>query len=290
MNFLEIRPAQIKAVENIPFLPVELYKYHSISSVNQPPETVFESSGTTGQTRSRHYVHDTGFYRKVARRIFEQVYGVLTDYHVLALLPSYMERSGSSLVYMVGDFIRESQSPDSGFFLQDRENLVDAIENLRGGKRKVLLIGVTFALLDVAEQFGGRDWHNVTVMETGGMKGRREELLREEVHTILKQAFNLSAVHSEYGMTELLSQAYSMGDGVFRMPDTMRILIRDINDPFSIGGQRRNGGVNIIDLANADSCAFIETKDIGTVSPDGTFRILGRFDNSDIRGCNLMVT
>ena len=289
IKFLKVEPERVQSIENIPFLPVEFYKYHSISSANQPPETVFESSGTTSQTRSRHYVHDTGFYRKVARRIFGQAYGPLTDYHVVALLPSYTERSGSSLVYMVADFIRESGSPESGFFLEDRQKLVETIEKLRKGSRKVLLIGVTFALLDLAEDFGGRDWHNVIVMETGGMKGRRKELLREEVHQILKRAFNLPAVHSEYGMTEMLSQAYSTGNGVFQMPATLRVLIRDINDPFSIGNRQRSGGVNIIDLANADSCAFIETKDIGMVAANGTFQILGRFDNSDVRGCNLLV-
>ncbi len=288
IKFLKVRPERVQSIENIPFLPVEFYKYHSITSVSQPPQTVFESSGTTAQTRSRHQVHDTGFYQKVARQIFGQAYGSLTGYHILALLPSYTERSGSSLVYMVTDFIRASQSPESGFFLEDRQKLVETIDRLRLGSRKVLLIGVTFALLDLAGDFGGRDWHNVVVMETGGMKGRREELLREEVHGILKQAFNLPAVHSEYGMTELLSQAYSTGSGVFRMPATLRLLIRDINDPFSIGN-RQGGGVNIIDLANADSCAFIETKDIGMVAADGTFQILGRFDNSDVRGCNLLV-
>lgn len=289
LNYLKISPGQVSSVGQIPFLPIEFFKNHAVTCINRPPQVLFESSGTTGQTRSRHYVHDTQFYQNVARRIFESTYGPLTDCHVLALLPSYLERSGSSLVYMVEHFIRESGSPESGFFLHDTEKLVDTVERLRKGEKKVFLIGVTFALLDLAERHGNRDWSNVIVMETGGMKGRREELLREEVHEILKQAFHLPAVHSEYGMTELLSQAYSTGDGIFRMPETMRICICDINDPFRLDNRLRSGGINIIDLANVDSCAFIETKDIGSVLPDGTFRVLGRFDNSDVRGCNLLV-
>ncbi|MDJ1479656.1 acyl transferase [Cytophagaceae bacterium YF14B1] len=289
LEFLKIDPAKISSVNEIPFLPIEFFKAHTITSVQSQPAALFESSGTTGQIRSRHYVYDTSFYEKVAQYIFEQIYGSLAEFHVLALLPSYLERTGSSLVYMVEHFIRESHSSESGFFLHDQSELVSKIDTLVQQNKKVLLIGVTFALLDLAEHYGGRDWSRVIVMETGGMKGRREELLREEVHEILKQAFLLPKVHSEYGMTELLSQAYSFGNGVFQMPPTMRILIRDVNDPFSINANQRSGGINIIDLANVDSCAFIETKDIGIVHPDNTFQVLGRFDNSDIRGCNLLV-
>ncbi|MDJ1467848.1 acyl transferase [Cytophagaceae bacterium DM2B3-1] len=289
LEFLKIDPAKISSLNEIPFLPIEFFKSHTITSVQNQPAALFESSGTTGQTRSRHYVYDTSFYEKVAQHIFEQLYGSLAEFHVLALLPSYLERTGSSLVYMVEHFIRESHSSESGFFLHDQSELVSKIDTLVQQNKKVLLIGVTFALLDLAEHYGGRDWSQVIVMETGGMKGRREELLREEVHEILKQAFLLPKVHSEYGMTELLSQAYSFGNGVFQMPPTMRILIRDVNDPFSINTNQRSGGINIIDLANVDSCAFIETKDIGIVHPDNTFQVLGRFDNSDIRGCNLLV-
>ncbi len=289
LEFLRINPAKISLLSQIPFLPIEFFKFHSVTSVTATPEILFESSGTTGQVRSRHLVYDTAFYQKVAQRIFEDRYGPLTGFHILALLPSYIERSGSSLVYMVEHFIRQSGSSESGFFLHNREQLVSTIEILSRQNKKVLLVGVTFALLELAEQYGGRDWSRVIVMETGGMKGRREELLRDEVHTILKQAFNLSVIHSEYGMTELLSQAYSAGEGIFQMPHTMRILIRDSNDPFSMYAHQRNGGINIIDLANADSCAFIETKDLGVVLSENTFRVLGRFDNSDIRGCNLLI-
>ncbi len=289
LEYLRIDSSKISSVSEIPFLPIEFFKLHTVSCVTEPPEVLFESSGTTGQIRSRHYVYDTAFYQSVAQRIFEKQYGPLSEFHILALLPSYLERTGSSLVYMVEHFIRQSSSTESGFYLHNQEQLVEKIEILSRQNKKVLLIGVTFALLDLAEQYGGRDWSQVIVMETGGMKGRREELLREEVHEILMQAFNLSAVHSEYGMTELLSQAYSTGEGIFQMPDTLRILIRDINDPFSIYSHQRNGGINVIDLANVDSCAFIETKDIGAVLPENQFRVLGRFDNSDIRGCNLLV-
>ncbi len=282
-------PAQITKIEDIPFLPIEFFKNHLITSTTQPVQAVFESSGTTGQIRSRHYVYDTAFYQNVASAIFEHHYGPLTNYHILALLPSYVERTGSSLVYMVEDFIRKSGSAQAGFFLHNHAQLLSMVEQLQGGKRKILLIGVTFALLDLAEQHGNRDWSEVIVMETGGMKGRRQELLREEVHEQLQTAFHLPAVHSEYGMTELLSQAYSTGNGLFQPSPTLRVYTRDPYDPFCINNTLRSGGLNVIDLANVDSCAFIETKDIGSVYADGTFQVLGRFDNSDIRGCNLLV-
>ena len=285
-------------MENIPFLPIEFFKQHRVVTGNPGHSIVFESSGTTGQTPSRHFVSDPDLYQQVSETAFNQYYGSPADYHILALLPSYLERKNASLVYMVQHFISLGNSPFSGFFLHHTEVLAHTLKRLsefdRVARRKVLLIGVTFALLDLAES--GHDWSflrnipELIVMETGGMKGRREELLREEVHQILTHAFRVEKIHSEYGMTELLSQAYSTGEGIFRQPPTMRILLRDVNDPFSIGSHRRSGGINIVDLANIDSCSFIETKDMGSLTEtEGEFRVLGRFDNSDIRGCNLMV-
>jgi hypothetical protein len=298
LHYLRRDANQINRLEEIPFLPIEFFKHHPILTNNPSVETIFESSGTTGQTRSRHFVADPAGYLSISEQIFEQSYGPLSQFHVLALLPSYLERKNSSLVYMVQHFIEKSQSDCSGFFLHNVDELVDVLYTLAQSTerpcRKVLLIGVTFALLDLAES--GQDWSflrhipELIVMETGGMKGRREELLREEVHEILTQAFHVDAIHSEYGMTELLSQAYSKGEGIFGLPPTMRILLRDVNDPFSIDHSRRNGGINVVDLANIDSCAFIETKDLGSFADaNGGFRVLGRFDNSDIRGCNLML-
>ena len=295
LRHLGKRTEDIRSVAQIPFLPIEFFKHHRVLTGNPVAELVFESSGTTAGVRSRHYVADPDLYQRVSERIFRQFYGPLTDFHVLALLPAYLERNNSSLVYMVADFIRQSQSPFSGFFLRNTDDLVSTLGALaKRGDRKVLLIGVTFALLDLAES--GREWAflrdlpELVVMETGGMKGRREELLREEVHAILTNAFPVEKIHSEYGMTELLSQAYSTGDGIFTPPPTVRIILRDVNDPFAVDPGRRSGGINVIDLANVDSCAFVETKDLGSfVGPEGHFRVLGRFDNSDVRGCNLLV-
>jgi hypothetical protein len=287
----------ISRIEEIPFLPIEFFKTQEVLSGQVVAETIFESSGTTGQTTSRHLVADPAFYLQIAEQIFERFYGKLHDFQVLALLPSYLERSNSSLVYMVEHFIRQSGSEQSGFYLHNYEELITALRDAMANPaiKKVLLMGVTFGLLDFAEL--GYDLSFLTnsdkliVMETGGMKGRRKELLREEVHAILTEAFHVNAIHSEYGMTELLSQGYSYGKGVFDLPPSMKILLRDVNDPFSLvptGG--RSGGINVIDLANIDSCAFIETKDLGTFIPNSQqFSVLGRFDNSDVRGCNLMV-
>ncbi|MBC7923664.1 MAG: acyl transferase, partial [Ferruginibacter sp.] len=287
LRHLGQRTENLRSVAQIPFLPIELFKHHRVLTGNPATELVFESSGTTAGVRSRHYVADPDLYRGVSERTFRQRYGPLTDFHILALLPAYLERNNSSLVYMVAHFIRQSQSPSSGFFLRNTDDLVRTLRTLAERRdRKVLLIGVTFALLDLAES--GRDWAflrnlpELVVMETGGMKGRREELLREEVHAILTGAFPVEKIHSEYGMTEMLSQAYSTGDGIFAPPPTVRILLRDVNDPFAIDSGRRNGGINVIDLANVDSCAFVETKDLGCFAgPEGHFRVLGRFDNSD---------
>lgn len=298
IRYLRRNPAQVSRLEEIPFLPIEFFKQHRVVTASPYIQVTFESSGTTGQTPSRHFVADAGLYRQVSETIFSQYYGSPADYHILALLPSYLERKNASLVYMIQHFIGLGEAPFSGFFLHHTEALVHTLKRIsesdRATQRKVLLIGVTFALLDLAES--GYDWTflesipGLVVMETGGMKGRREELLREEVHQILTRAFGVAKIHSEYGMTELLSQAYSPGEGIFRQPPTMRILLRDVNDPFSIGFQRRSGGINVVDLANIDSCCFIETKDIGSFTgAEGEFRVLGRFDNADIRGCNLML-
>lgn len=289
LRYLRVQPNQINEISRIPFLPVEFFKGHRIVTGEPAIERIFESSRTTGQTPSRHYVADAAFYQRVSTVIFGQAYGKLADFHLLALLPSYVERGNSSLVYMVQHFIDQTGSPHSGFFLRNESALIEKLWQLQRQFANVLLIGVTFALLDLAERVPGTDLSGITVMETGGMKGRREELLREEVHERLQQAFNLGAIHAEYGMTELLSQAYSSGNGIFQSPPWMRVLIRDINDPFRMDNALRSGGINLIDLANVDSCAFIETKDLGQVTGERTFRVLGRFDNSDVRGCSLMV-
>ncbi|MDX5346536.1 MAG: acyl transferase, partial [Hymenobacteraceae bacterium] len=239
--------------------------------------------------RSRHFVADLGFYQKNAESIFERFYGKLTDFVILALLPSYLEQGGSSLVAMVQYFVERSGQEVEGFYLHNHRQLLQNIALAKKSGKKVLLIGVTYALLDLAEECQQVDFSDVTIMETGGMKGRRREMIREELHEQLQHAFQVKAIHSEYGMTELLSQAYSFGKGIFHLPPQMQILLRDLNDPFDVSNKHRSGGINVIDLANVDSCAFIETKDIGKLHPDGTFEVLGRFDNSDIRGCNLLV-
>ncbi len=308
---LNVKPLSVNRIEKIPFLPVEFFKTQKVISGPTNPQLVFESSGTTARTTSRHYVSDLPFYELLSQKIFENFYGPLTDYHIFALLPSYLERNNSSLVYMVRNFIYRSFSQESGFFLNNPEDLLRSIQETSeksGPKRKILLIGVTFALLDLAENqhyasLLRNHSEDLIVMETGGMKGRRKELLREEVHEILTRAFGVEKIHSEYGMTELLSQGYSKGDGIFDLPASMKILLREVNDPFTylpsfaLGDENQNvkyrgksGGINVIDLANIDSCSFIETKDLGSFSEDyKQFRIMGRFDNSDLRGCNLMV-
>jgi hypothetical protein len=287
---LGINPLEVQSLHEIPFLPVDFFKTHRVSTEVWAEEEIFTSSGTTGQVTSRHFVRDKSFYLQVARKAFEYFYGPLDQYHVLALLPAYLERPGSSLVAMADDFIRHSRSEASGFYLYNHRELVDALEQHAHGPGKVLLLGVTFALLDVAEQYTLALGDNVVVMETGGMKGRRREMVREEVHTILCDRLGVSRIHSEYGMTELLSQAYSQGEGVFACPPWMRVLLRDSNDPLDKGAHIKSGGINIIDLANLHSCAFLEVADLGKIHPNATFEVLGRFDNSDVRGCNLLVT
>lgn len=289
LSYLQVNPASVLSIEDIPFLPIEFFKMHQIiTPADAVAQGYFESSGTTGQQRSRHYVVDMNLYQRVALTIFEQFYGKLTKYHIFALLPSYLEREHASLVAMADYFIRESQSTYSGFYLKNYKEMIHKIEQAKSS-RKVILMGVSFALLELAEQYQP-DLQGLMVMETGGMKGKRKEMTRDELHRILTEKLNVDDIHSEYGMTELLSQAYAKQRGVFQTPSWMRVLIRDINDPFCIDSQLHSGGINVIDLANIYSCAFIETQDLGRVnSQSGTFEVLGRFDNSDIRGCNLMI-
>ncbi|MCX2740757.1 acyl transferase [Pontibacter anaerobius] len=291
LEYLRINPEQVQALEQVPFLPIEFFKEQQVMSGEFKAEAVFYSSGTTQQARSRHFVSNLELYHQVSERIFERYYGALQDYVILALLPSYLEQGGSSLVAMVDHFIKKTGQTEKGFYLHDHGQLLQGLRQARERGKKVLLIGVSYALLDLAAELRGQeDFTGVTVMETGGMKGRRREMIREELHAQLKQRLGVQSIHSEYGMTELLSQGYSKGEGIFWPGYTMRILLRDLNDPFDMNSQVRSGGINVIDLANVDSCAFIETKDIGRLHPDGSFEVLGRFDNSDIRGCNLLVS
>ena len=250
-------------------------------------EIIFTSSGTTGSVASKHYVTDLNLYEQSYLKGFESSYGPIDAYCVLALLPSYLERDGSSLIYMVNDLIDKSKHPYSGFFLSDLPKLESVLRELETQKQKTLLIGVSFALLDFAETFKLELEHTI-VMETGGMKGRRKELIRKELHEQLKRGFCLQHIHSEYGMTELLSQAYSLGDSLFECPPWMKILVRDTEDPLSLLPKGKTGGINVIDLANVNSCSFIATQDLGKLYESGKFEVLGRFDHSDIRGCNLM--
>ncbi len=317
LHHLNVQPVQVTDLSRVPFMPIGFFKNHTIlTGLDFPHEATqetltFASSGTTGADTSHHLVPDPDLYDAVSTRIFERTYGPLRDFHILALLPSYLERNNSSLVYMVQRFMDQTGSSrsalsETNFFLDDLDELTHRLRQLTNHPdgKQVLLIGVTFALLDWAES--GRDLRfladnpDLIVMETGGMKGRRKELLREDVHELLTGRLGVSAIHSEYGMTELLSQAYSAGAGIFRPSPTLRVLLRDINDPFQPidpvrrspdrTGERRTGGINVVDLANLDSCSFIETQDLGQyVGEDGGFRVIGRFDNSDVRGCNLLV-
>jgi phenylacetate-coenzyme A ligase PaaK-like adenylate-forming protein len=286
---LNIIPKQINKRELIPFLPIAFFKSHSIKTGTFHEEETFLSSGTNGQTQSKHFVKDLSLYENSYLKAFNHFYGNIADYCVLALLPSYLERKGSSLIYMTEDLIQKSNHPKSGFFLENHSEMINILKENVKKNQKTLLIGVSFALLDLAEAYR-IDLNDVIIMETGGMKGRRKELTRTELHSIYKNSFNVSKIHSEYGMTELLSQAYSKGDGIFETPPWMKIMIRDINDPFSTLEVNRTGGINIIDLANIDSCSFIATQDLGKKSSATHFEVLGRFDNSDLRGCNLLIS
>ena len=287
-DLLYIHPSSVTKVEEIPFLPIQFFKSRKILSSLEEVQETFTSSGTTGSITSKHFVTDINLYKESYLKGFSHFYGNIEDYVVLALLPNYLEREGSSLVFMVDDLIQKSKNSESGFYLNNIEELAKKLTELDKKGQKVLLIGVSFALLDLIEtaQFNLK---NSIIMETGGMKGRRKELVREELHQILQNGFGVSEIHSEYGMTELLSQGYSDGNGVFKTPPWMKILTRDTEDALTIQQIGKTGGINVIDLANYNSCSFIATQDLGKVLKNGTFEIIGRFDNSDIRGCNLMV-
>ena len=286
-DLLYIHPSDVKSLKDIPFLPIQFFKSHSVLSSKESVQTTFTSSGTTGSNTSKHLVTNLEIYEQSFKKGFEHFYGAIEDYVVLALLPSYLERSGSSLIYMVDAFIKQSNRTESGFYLNNLSELKDRLTTVDSQGKKVLLIGVSFALLDLVEahQF---QLKNTIIMETGGMKGRRKEMIKEELHQILKKGLGVEKIHSEYGMTELLSQAYSCGNGIFSSPPWMKVLTRDTEDAFSYAF-KKTGGINVIDLANLNSCAFIATQDLGKTFTDGTFEVLGRFDSSDIRGCNLMV-
>ncbi len=285
---LDIEKHAVKSLEQIPFLPIQFFKSHTIVSNENPIQEIFTSSGTTGMITSKHLVTDISLYEESYRKGFAQFYGNIEDYVVLALLPSYLEREGSSLIYMVKDLIELSNNAESGFYLHNHEELIEKLVALDSAGQNVILIGVTFALLDLIEQ---RKFQlkNTIIMETGGMKGKRKEMIREELHEQLCEGFGVNAIHSEYGMTELLSRAYSLGNGVFECPSWMQILIRDTEDALTYIKNGKTGGINVIDLANINSCSFIATQDLGKKNPNNSFEVLGRFDNSDIRGCNLMV-
>ncbi|MFD0798935.1 acyl transferase [Maribacter chungangensis] len=287
-EYLKVSPEKVINLEDIPFLPIQFFKNKKLVSTTDSPQAIFTSSGTTGSTASKHLVTDIGLYEKSYLAAFEQFYSKPSSFCILALLPSYLERKGSSLIYMVNDLIKKSGHPKSGFFLNDFNRLKDNLDALEASGTKTLLIGVSFALLDFCEQHQ-LDLKHTIVMETGGMKGRRKELIREELHKLLKKGFGVDRIHSEYGMTELLSQAYSKGNGVFNCPPWMRLLVRDTEDPLTYLTSGKSGGINVIDLANRNSCSFIATQDLGKKYEDGSFEIIGRFDASDIRGCNLMV-
>ncbi len=280
-------PEKVKVFQDIPFLPISFFKSHQVTCFEAVwAERVYTSSGTTGQQTSRHFVRKYADYRLSFEKSFELFYGNIADYCVLALLPNYLEREGSSLVEMAKDLIAKSGHSDSGFYLNNLGQLAETINRLQ--EQKIVLLGVTYALLDLSD-LGPFHWPNVIVMETGGMKGKRKELVREELHAALKLGFGVENIHSEYGMTELLSQAYSSGNGIFNCPPWMKILTRDINDALTLRKDEKTGGINVIDLANIDSCSFIATQDLGRVYSNQSFEILGRFDNSDVRGCNLMI-
>uniref|UniRef100_UPI0039BE778B LuxE/PaaK family acyltransferase n=1 Tax=Formosa sp. 3Alg 14/1 TaxID=3382190 RepID=UPI0039BE778B len=286
-DLLYIHPSDIKHYKDIPFLPIEFFKTRDILSSTEAVQCTFSSSGTTGSVTSKHLVTDTSIYEDSFRKGFAKAYGDIKDYVVLALLPSYLERNGSSLIYMVNDMINQSEHPESGFYLNNLSELKSKLIELDSSGQKVLLIGVSFALLDLVEAHQFQLNHTI-IMETGGMKGRRKELIRTELHDILKAGFGVNEIHSEYGMTELLSQGYSKGHGVFNCPPWMKILTRDPEDALTIQTDGKTGGINVIDLANVNSCAFIATQDLGKITGDNAFEVIGRFDNSDIRGCNLM--
>lgn len=289
ISHLGVNPQEIKHYQNIPFLPIGFFKSHAIVSSSAPTEITFSSSGTTGQMTSKHLVQEVSIYEESYNKAFQLFYGKPSDYCILALLPSYLERDGSSLIYMVDDLLKQSIHPLSGYFLHNHQELFETLNKLKADGQKTLLIGVTYALLDFTELYQ-MEFSELIVMETGGMKGKRKEMVRAELHHLLCDAFGVKHIHSEYGMTELLSQAYSKGSGIFECPPWMKVLLRDTSDPLSMLTQANTtGGVNVIDLANVNSCSFIATQDLGKIHGENSFEIMGRFDNADIRGCNLLV-
>ena len=288
LNYLNTDVNKIESIDRIPFMPIEFFKTHKIITDNLETTKIFKSSGTGFSGRSSHYVSDIKLYEQSFNEGFKYFYGNIKDYCILGLLPSYVENGDSSLIYMVESLIKQSENTESGLYLNNYNELIKVATRLESQNKKYIILGVSYALLDIAES-NSLNLKNAIIMETGGMKGRRKELPKEELHKILIDSFGVKAIHSEYGMTELLSQAYSFGNGIFKTPSWMKIFVRDIYDPFTYMEKGKSGGINIIDLANINSCCFIETKDLGRVHPDNSFSILGRFDNSDIRGCNLLV-
>jgi len=281
-------PENVQKIKDIPFLPVEFFKNHAIITGEFEAEIIFSSSGTTGLQTSCHQVKKLSVYENSFEKGFEYFFGKPEKYVFLALLPSYLEREGSSLIFMVKKLISLSRKKESGFYLNEYEELSRKLETLKAERKQVILIGVTYALLELAELFP-QHFPELMVMETGGMKGKRKEIVRDELHFLLKKSFGTEKVFSEYGMTELLSQAYSLENGLFETPHWMQVFIRDTNDPLTFLPSGKTGGINIIDLANMYSCSFLATQDLGKIHNNGKFEILGRFDNSDIRGCNLLV-
>lgn len=289
-SLLKIEPRDVNSITQIPFLPIHFFKTHTVVSTEFKPQAVFESSGTTQTINSRHFIKDLSLYQDSFIHTFELFYGKPGDWCIIGLLPSYLERKNSSLVMMVDILVQQSHHPQSGFYLYDFHQLQSVLQQLEKRRQKTLLIGVTFALLDFAEQYPAKLEHTI-IMETGGMKGRRQEMTRQQVHTLLSAAFGQQNIHSEYGMTELLSQAYSQGNGIFTTPPWMKVLIREEDDPFSVqdaGEKTVSGAINVIDLANIYSCSFIATEDAGKLHSNGSFEVMGRLDNTDIRGCSLM--
>lgn len=288
VKYLGVNVSSVNRLEQIPFMPISLFKTHKVLANDLTEELVFTSSGTTGMQTSKHYVAYVDWYQQSYRMGFELAFGSPKQYCILALLPSYLERGGSSLVYMVEDLIQSSHHPSSGFYLNQYDQLAQTIIQLEQQKQPTLLIGVSYALLDLIERHQFK-LNYTKIIETGGMKGQRKELIKEEFYTNLKEGFGVYTIYSEYGMTELLSQAYSNADGMYNCPPWMQVLIRDVNDPFHYMPKSKSGGINIIDLANRYSCSFLATQDLGQINADGSFGVLGRFDHSDIRGCNLLV-
>ncbi len=288
LSRLEYDCDSIDSLEKIPFLPISFFKTHLIVTGDKKQQQVFTSSGTTGMERSQHSVVDIELYKESFTKGFTYFFGEIKDYTILALLPSYLEQKNSSLVYMITDLIKQSEKMESGFYLNNYEELAQKLVELDQKGEKTLLIGVTYAFLDLIN-LRKFQLKNTIIMETGGMKGRRKEMIKQELHTHLKNGFGVSKIYSEYGMTELLSQAYSLGGELFQTPPWMKVLIREVEDPFTLLPDGKSGGINVIDLANINSCSFIATQDLGKIYPNGQFEVLGRYDHSDIRGCNLML-